>query len=359
MAERLTFNTSQLGHSLSQISELTGLTIEEVKETLGQATGLTPKDVGVIFHMKQRGLSLEQITQESGVELEILLQFLPEVTFENHALADRSPYTTNEETKETPQPTETLPRPHHCHIPTFYYCCQEDTNKLLRVNLLTGEETCHRVPSYQFKYYCRWSELPGGNLLITGGGSPAVKDAERIDTLREWAVSSLPLMHAAILHHAAVYHSQHLYVLGGHNSSALRECERYVCAESRWEVLPALPEAGSGMSAVELGNSLYALGGYSHPRSLDTVQKLSVDSLTWELMQLKLPQAECIVPCFKTDTQVYLVIEKDPVQLHSPPIQANQDASSKHKVLLELLQQRHSTLRQWCEYLQLSCRGIN
>jgi hypothetical protein len=40
------------------------------------------------------------------------------------------------------------------------------------------------------------------------------------------------------------------------------------------------------MSAVELENSLYALGGASGDTDFDTVQKLSVDSLTWELMQL-------------------------------------------------------------------------
>jgi hypothetical protein len=62
------------------------------------------------------------------------------------------------------------------------------------------------------------------------------------------------------------------------------------------------------MSAVELHNSLYALGG-SQRRDLDTVQKLSLDRLTWQLMQLKLPQAACDVSCFKKDTEVYLVIE--------------------------------------------------
>jgi hypothetical protein len=43
---------------------------------------------------------------------------------------------------------------------------------------------------------------------------------------------------------------------------------------------------------------------------LDTVQKMSLDSFTWELMLLKLPQAASCIPCFKTDTQVYLVINK-------------------------------------------------
>jgi hypothetical protein len=60
------------------------------------------------------------------------------------------------------------------------------------------------------------------------------------------------------------------------------------------------------MSAVKLHNSLYALGGIGN-RRLDTVQKLSLDSLTWQLMQLKLPQADSYITCFKEDTEVCLV----------------------------------------------------
>jgi hypothetical protein len=156
--------------------------------------------------------------------------------------------------------------------------------------------------------------LPGGSLLITGG-YPAVREVVKIGTLREYAVSSQPPMHTARRGHAAVYYSQYLYVLGGYNEGGyLRECERYACAESRWEVLPALPVAGIGMSAVEVENSLYALGGRAAKENFDTVQKLSLDSLTWELMHLKLPQAASWLPCFKSDTQVYLVIKKT---LHS------------------------------------------
>jgi hypothetical protein len=132
--------------------------------------------------------------------------------------------------------------------------------------------------------------MPGDTLLITGG-SPSVCDVVRIDTLRELAVSTQPSMHIARYYHAAVLHAQYLYVLAGYSdSSVLSECERYIWAESRWEVLPALPVACFAMSAVELDNSLYILGGYAGA-NLDTVQKLSLDSLTWELMQLKLPIA--------------------------------------------------------------------
>jgi hypothetical protein len=190
--------------------------------------------------------------------------------------------------------------------PQFIYCC--GTSKLLRANLLTGEQSKHEVPHYRFKDDCRWSELPGGSLLITGGG---VRDVLKIDTLREYAASSQPPMHTARADHAAVYHSQYVYVLGGYGDGILSECERYVCAEIRWEVLAALPLAVYGMSTIELHNSLYALGGYDGSwNNLDSIQKLSLDSLTWQLMQLKLPQAACFFPCFKKDSEVYLVIEK-------------------------------------------------
>jgi hypothetical protein len=69
-------------------------------------------------------------------------------------------------------------------------------------------------------------------------------------------------------------------------------------------VLPDLPVACYGISAVELENSLYALG------DTNSVQKLSLVSLTWELMWLKLPQAARCIAFFKTDSQVYLVIKK-------------------------------------------------
>jgi hypothetical protein len=65
---------SKLGHSLGQISELTGLAIDGV-ETLGRTTGLSPEVLSNIIHMKQNGLGLEQISQEFGVDLAVLKQF--------------------------------------------------------------------------------------------------------------------------------------------------------------------------------------------------------------------------------------------------------------------------------------------
>jgi hypothetical protein len=152
--------------------------------------------------------------------------------------------------------------------------------------------------------------VPEGSLLITGG-SPGVREVVRIDTRREFAVSDCAPMLTPRMTHAAVYHTPHLYILGGWNGSNLSECERYVYAENRCEVLPSLPRACQGASGVVVENSLYALGGLCEQSALDLVQKLSLESLTWELMQCWLPFAGYAIPCFKLrETGVYLVVDK-------------------------------------------------
>jgi hypothetical protein len=195
-------------------------------------------------------------------------------------------------------------------LPDFIYSYEFNTGMLYRTSLVTGEQSSHRVPSYTFKWGCCWSEVPGGSLLITGGGRPtAVREVVRIDTRREFAVSQYPPMLTPRAGHAEVYHIQYLYVLGGWIGEYLSECERYVCAESRWEALPPLPRACSATSGVVVEKSLYALGGYDLSY-LDLVQKLSLESLTWEVMQLRLPFAGSGIPCFKLrDTEVYLVVK--------------------------------------------------
>jgi hypothetical protein len=199
------------------------------------------------------------------------------------------------------------------HVPTFIYSYKRETNQLHRTSLVTGEHSSHRVPSYTFNYGCCWSEVPEGRLLITGGqaGDWSVEsEVVRIDTRREFAASHGAPMLTPRSFHAAVYHTPHLYILGGWNDSYLSECERYVCAENRWEALPPLPRACSTTSGVVVESSLYALGG-TDGLILDLVQKLRLESLTWEHMHFRLPLAGYAIPCFNLrDTEVYLVVNK-------------------------------------------------
>jgi hypothetical protein len=193
-------------------------------------------------------------------------------------------------------------------LPTFIYSYKYDTHQLYMTKLITGDQSSHQVNSYTFKIGCCWSEVPGGSLLITGGGYPAVSEVVRID-VGTFEVSLQPVMLTPRREHAAVYYYQRLYVIGGVNEDYLSECEEYVCAENRWEALPPLPRACIDTSGVVLESSLYALGGFDGS-PLDLVQKLSLMSLTWELMQLRLPFEGSGIPCFKRDNEVYLVVNK-------------------------------------------------
>jgi hypothetical protein len=82
-------------------------------------------------------------------------------------------------------------------VPTFIYSYKEFTDQLHRTNLVTGEHSSYRVPSYTFKEDYYWSEVPGGSLLITGGEDEAysgVREVVRIDTRREFTVAHCPPM---------------------------------------------------------------------------------------------------------------------------------------------------------------------
>jgi hypothetical protein len=207
---------------------------------------------------------------------------------------------------------DTLEALYH-EVPTFIYSYENRTDQLHRTSLVTGERSILRVPPYRFNDGCCWSEVPGGSLLITGGKDGydiEVREVVRIDTRREFAVCHCPHMLTPRRSHASVYHTPHLYVIGGVGRRCLSKCERYVCAENRWEALQPLPRACLWTSGVVVENSLYALGG-NDGSDLDLVQKLSLDSLTWELMQFRLPFAGFCIPCFKLrDTEVYLVVNK-------------------------------------------------
>jgi hypothetical protein len=81
-------------------------------------------------------------------------------------------------------------------VPTFIYSYKQYTEQLHRTNLVTGEHSSHRVPSYTFKYGCYWNEVPGESLLITGGEWTADREVVRIDTRREFAVAHCAPAHS-------------------------------------------------------------------------------------------------------------------------------------------------------------------
>jgi hypothetical protein len=308
----------QTGASHQAICSVLGLELEEVQQILDEDSSQDSKLIESIREkskkyrtVKDKGLMTSQLMAPGNYIEECRLEVYPTMSIEQAILSPKKRAKISEISMESSSydTQDIQTQLNEDILPTFIYSSFSD--QLHRTSLVTGEQSTHRVPSYTFKYGFYWSEVPGGNLLITGGGDPTeVREVVRIDTRREFAVSEQPPMLSPRKDHTAVYHAQHLYVLGGVNGHiSLSMCERFVCAENRWETLPLLPKACCLTSGIVVESSLYALGGCHNGESLDLVQKLSLESLTWELMQLRLPYPGGAIPCFKLrDTEVYLVV---------------------------------------------------
>jgi hypothetical protein len=135
--------------------------------------------------------------------------------------------------------------------PTFIYSYGGGTSNLYKTNLSTAEESCIILPIFRFASASFWSELPGGVLLFTGGAGQS-SSAVSIDTLRGFAVVQRRPMITERREHGTVYYAGYLYAIGGTGPKA--ECERYVCAEDRWEPLLPLPVACESMSCLVIGD---------------------------------------------------------------------------------------------------------
>jgi hypothetical protein len=85
---------------------------------------------------------------------------------------------------------------HLPEVPTFIINYAHDTDQLTWTSLVTGEHSSHRVPSYTFMGGCYSSEVPGGSLLITGGGDAPVREVVRIDTRRVCSFSLYSYAHS-------------------------------------------------------------------------------------------------------------------------------------------------------------------
>jgi hypothetical protein len=191
---------------------------------------------------------------------------------------------------------------------THAYSYQIGTGQLHSTHLMSGEESMHIIPSYEFEVGCCLSEMSWGNLLITGGGLHGGREVMKIDTLRDFALTKQAPMLSPRYAHSAVHEAQQLYVLGGcYAGRCLNVCERYV--ETEWEAIPPLPRACWFVSGVVVEQSLYALGGYNY-EPLNLIQKLNLAVLTWKVMQVKLPYRGDCISCFKTGQSIFFILEK-------------------------------------------------
>jgi hypothetical protein len=180
----LACHRSKVEDSLSDIGGLLEISEGQVKDILAQATALTPMEIDVVFRLRNRGFSLPKISRLFLVDLETL----------NLLLSDSDEISKAEATESHPSAEATdaaKPHPHTqaaevcfeesiLNAPKFIYSYECNTDKLFSTDLVSGEEVCHLVASHLFKLDCCWTELPGGDLFITGG-TPAIHEVVRIN----------------------------------------------------------------------------------------------------------------------------------------------------------------------------------
>jgi hypothetical protein len=275
--------------------------------------------LGLILMLKQAGHTPEQISAALGVSFEEVQQQLASDSckeFEGLADAFNKQCLLQEAEVESVVIDESSTQVPDDDNPTNIYGFEYERSVLHWTNLRSGEEFNRTITSYIFKDGSSLSELPDGSLLLTGGGHPHTREVTKIKPQRDFQVPAQPPMLSARGRHSARLHADFLYVIGGYcTDRAIADCERFICAENRWEAIPPLPQAASSAVSVVVAGSLYALGGFAGT-TLDCIQKLSLTGLTWEVSQTA--QCRKLLPLLQSAVAGLLYTEGHSVCLLAP-----------------------------------------
>jgi hypothetical protein len=199
-------------------------------------------------------------------------------------------------------------------VSSSIYSYSYSDNLLYITNLDTQLTSSVHIQGECLYYGTCWTELPDGSLLTTGGAYGKVFSIE----VPSFAVTRRASMHFNRTTHASVYHDRYVYAVGGNSSDKeptvyLRECERYLTSEDRWEDIPPIPEFCGFVTCLvlESNQSLYALGTPTGEHQ-GIIQNLCLTRLNWTVLALKLPHEGGAIPVFKLSegaTKMYFVQE--------------------------------------------------
>eukprot|EP00359_Climacostomum_virens_P011239 CAMPEP_0204910508 /NCGR_PEP_ID=MMETSP1397-20131031/9019_1 /ASSEMBLY_ACC=CAM_ASM_000891 /TAXON_ID=49980 /ORGANISM="Climacostomum Climacostomum virens, Strain Stock W-24" /LENGTH=245 /DNA_ID=CAMNT_0052080699 /DNA_START=420 /DNA_END=1154 /DNA_ORIENTATION=- len=183
--------------------------------------------------------------------------------------------------------------------PQYFYSYKENSSLLFQTSVSTGETREETVKNHTFKYGSVWCEGAGGDIYFTGGYTSY--EAVQVSG-SSFEVTFKPDMLDARCFHGSVFNDNYLYAIGGSEHSLIRECERLLVSEDRWETLQPLPRACDHVSVVVVKETecLYVLGGCN-----ELIQRLSLRRLEWSVISLKPQIAPLCSACFSYDSKVW------------------------------------------------------
>lgn len=262
------------GCSLLSIALMYSTSTDTVLRMLSNKTNLPVLELEKVLSMKESGIPTDQISQVCNISLNVLHTFLPDVVLKAAS-------------------------------PKCIFSCNFRTYELHRTALETGIKSFVELPNFVFHERPCWCILADGKLFIVGGYSFRTNKIFSINTLKEFSVVHKQPMLFERFQHGLVSHANYLYVAGG----STKCCERYNVSEDSWEEFESIQKVYKSplLAVLERYQSLFAIGG-RHSR---LIQRLSLLSLTWNVVDIRLPYVGAQVICFKfEESQLYLILNK-------------------------------------------------
>mmetsp|Transcript_14923 Transcript_14923/g.27571 ORF Transcript_14923/g.27571 Transcript_14923/m.27571 type:complete len:270 (-) Transcript_14923:94-903(-) len=162
------------------------------------------------------------------------------------------------------------------------------------------------------------TQTPVGKLFATGGFAgkeKALKTVIVVEQHKDHAIAYRPpMLTRRSGGHGAIYHKGFLYVVGGlcNDNEILSKCERLDLKRNKWQAIPTLPHACFHVTLATAEETLYAISGVSNlAENSHLIQKLSLSSLSWEVLPVKLPSHQLCAVAFKqSESEVFIAVNK-------------------------------------------------
>ncbi|EAR92095.1 kelch motif protein (macronuclear) [Tetrahymena thermophila SB210] len=173
-------------------------------------------------------------------------------------------------------------------------CFVGNKNKLIILDLKKFEWKKYNLEGVKFLGYSSAVTLRNDNLLLMGGGnSDQVYEISIQNDLQVIKRQQMPI--ARKEHCSVVLNDGSVMIMGGYNMEAqkmLNSCYLYIPKIDQWSELAPMkiPKCAFAASLCSYGKYVYTFGGYDSQKRLNDIEKYTISTNTWEIINFKLPK---------------------------------------------------------------------
>lgn len=195
---------------------------------------------------------------------------------------------------------------------------------------LISYEVKHKIISdiifdrVKFPSKSAWSLTKDGKLIVTGGYDDDAKKNAFIIMLYEKKCDEITKMNVSRFNHAQVTADTNVFVIGGANRNAIKDCERYSLEKKKWFKFGSLVVARECPSATYVNGRIYVAGG----NGIETIEYANVAKEKFELLMLRLPgPGRCNM--FLYESHIFIIHKEKYITISLPSHEYSQIGQSK------------------------------